>query len=44
VNYPAILIRLGKVRANVLRRVVESAWRRVAPKRLIAERDRAHTV
>jgi len=42
VNYPAVLIRLSKVRRDVLRAVVEKAWRRVAPKRLIAERERAH--
>jgi hypothetical protein len=41
VNYPAVLIRLSKVRRDVLRTVVEKAWRRVAPKRLVAERDRA---
>ena len=42
VNYPAVLIRLPKVRLDVLRTVVEKAWRRVASKRLVAERDRAH--
>ena len=42
VNYPAVLIRLSKVRLDVLRTVVEKAWRRVASKRLVAERDRAH--
>ena len=42
VNYPAVLIRLPKVRLDVLRTVVEKAWRRVAPKRLVAESDRAH--
>lgn len=41
-NYPAVLIRLSKVRRDVLRAVVEKAWRRTAPKRLVAERDRAH--
>jgi hypothetical protein len=41
-DYPAVLIRLSKVRLDVLRAVVEKAWRRVAPKRLVAERDRAH--
>ena len=42
VNYPAVLIRLSKVRLDVLRTVIEKAWRRVASKRLVAERDRAH--
>ena len=40
-NYPAVLIRLSRVHLDVLRGVVEKAWRRVAPKRLVAERDRA---
>ena len=38
-NYPAVLIRLSKVRLDVLRTVVEKAWRRVAPKRLVASHD-----
>ncbi|PYQ46065.1 MAG: hypothetical protein DMF77_02260 [Acidobacteria bacterium] len=39
-NYPAVLVRLSKVRRDVLRTVVEKAWRRVAPKRLVASHDR----
>jgi len=38
-NHPAVLIRLGEVRVDVLREVVEAAWRRVAPKRLVADRE-----
>jgi hypothetical protein len=34
-NHPAVLIRLSKVRLDLLRDVVEKAWRRVAPKRLV---------
>jgi hypothetical protein len=30
-NYPAVLIRLPKVRKDALRRVVDEAWRQVAP-------------
>jgi len=39
-NYPAVLVRLSKVRRDVLRAVLEKAWRRVAPKRLVAGHDR----
>jgi hypothetical protein len=38
-NYPAVLVRLSKVREEMLREVVENAWRRVAPKRLRQEYD-----
>jgi hypothetical protein len=40
-GYPTVLIRLAKVRLNDLRAVLEEAWRRNAPKRLVAEYDRA---
>jgi hypothetical protein len=30
-NYPAVLIRLPKVRKGVLARVLEEAWREIAP-------------
>ena len=40
-GYPTVLIRLAKVRLNDLRSVLEEAWRRNAPKRLVAEYDRA---
>ncbi len=39
-NHPAVLVRLSKVRRDVLRAVLEKAWRRVAPKRLVAGHDR----
>jgi hypothetical protein len=39
VNYPAVLVRLAKADAVTLRRVVEHAWRFVAPKRLVRSLD-----
>lgn len=39
VGYPTVLVRLSSVRKDVLREVLERAWRRVAPKRLLAERE-----
>ncbi len=38
-GYPTVLIRLTKVRRDDLRDVLEEAWRRNAPKRLVAEYD-----
>jgi hypothetical protein len=38
-NYPAVLIRLAAVDPDLLREVLEQAWRRLAPKRLVAEYD-----
>ena len=35
-NYPAMLVRLPRVRAVQLRELLEQAWRQVAPKRLLA--------
>jgi hypothetical protein len=40
-GYPTVLVRLASVRAADLRDVLEQAWRRSAPKRLVAEYDRA---
>jgi len=37
-NYPAMLIRLPRVREDKLRELLEQAWRRVAPRRLQASR------
>jgi hypothetical protein len=37
-GYPALLIRLETVRSEVLQKVLEEAWRFVAPKRLVAAR------
>lgn len=34
-GYPAVLIRIAKVRPTVLREVLDEAWRRQAPKRLL---------
>jgi hypothetical protein len=35
-NYPAVLVRLSKVRKTVLAAVLEESWRQVAPKQLLA--------
>lgn len=40
-GYATVLVRLASVRAADLRDVLEQAWRRSAPKRLVAEYDRA---
>lgn len=40
-GYPTVLVRLSSVRAAVLRQVLEQAWRRIAPKRLLAQLDSA---
>jgi hypothetical protein len=40
-DYPAVLVRLSKVRADELRDLLEAAWRRYAPKRLVASRGGA---
>jgi hypothetical protein len=38
-GWPAMLVRLSSVDRGELRKLLELAWRRSAPKRLIAERD-----
>ena len=38
-GYTAILVRLSKVDPAELRRLVEQAWRELAPKKLVAEYD-----
>src|SRR5262249_29287263 len=38
-NYPLMLVRLSSVYLDDLRVLLEESWRRVAPKRLIAEYD-----
>lgn len=38
-NYPAMLVRLSKVDVATLRELLDDAWRRVAPKRLVAAYD-----
>jgi hypothetical protein len=40
-GYPTVLVRLRSVRLGDLRDVLEEAWRRNAPKRVVAEYDRA---
>ena len=36
-GYPTVLVRLGRVREDDLQAVLEEAWRRQAPKRLVKE-------
>jgi len=38
-GYPYVLVRLAAVRRGVLEELLEDAWRCMAPKRLLAERD-----
>ena len=38
-GYPAILVRLAKIRVPALRGLLEDAWRARAPKRLVAQLD-----
>lgn len=38
-GYPTVLVRLARVSLSDLREVLEQAWRRSAPKRLIAALD-----
>jgi hypothetical protein len=38
-DYPAMLVRLGKVRVDLLEQLVEQAWRRQAPKSLVTKRE-----
>ena len=39
-DYPWVLVRLAEATRPQMRELLEDAWRRVAPKRLIAEHDR----
>jgi hypothetical protein len=39
-GYPTVLVRLGRVTKADLRDVLEEAWRRQAPRRLVTEYDR----
>ena len=39
-NDPTVLVRLARVTKEDLRDVLEEAWRRHAPRRLVAEYDR----
>jgi hypothetical protein len=40
-GYPTVLVRLARVREDDLQAVLEEAWRRHAPKRLVKEYHRA---
>lgn len=37
-GYPVVLLRLSRIKADSLTRLFEDAWRRLAPKRLLAMR------
>lgn len=39
-GYPTVLVRLAKAKPADLRDLLEEAWRRSAPRRLVAEYDR----
>jgi hypothetical protein len=41
-GYPSVLVRLARASEDVLREVLEQAWRKAAPKRLVAAHDAAH--
>jgi hypothetical protein len=43
-GYPTVLVRLAKVRQADLQAVLEEAWRRQAPKRLVKEYDQQQPV
>jgi len=38
-DYPLVLVRLSKLSKSALPDLLERAWREVAPKKLVAERD-----
>jgi hypothetical protein len=42
-GHPSILVRLARVDRDDLAKLLEDSWRQAAPKRLIAEYDRAGT-
>jgi hypothetical protein len=39
VGYPAVLVRLSRVEATQMRELLETTWRRVAPKRLVLSHE-----
>lgn len=41
-GYPTVLVRLTRVAPSDLRAVLEEAWRRQSPRRMVAEYDRLH--
>jgi len=40
-NYPDVLVRLDTVRLSLVRELLEQAWRRIAPRRLVSAFDAA---
>ncbi|HVJ55040.1 MAG TPA: MmcQ/YjbR family DNA-binding protein [Aliidongia sp.] len=42
-DYPSMLVRIDKVAAESLHRLLEQSWRAIAPKRLVKEHDRLAT-
>ncbi|HZR36160.1 MAG TPA: MmcQ/YjbR family DNA-binding protein [Nevskia sp.] len=40
-GYPVVLVRLSRVRADALARLLEDAWRMLAGKRLLAQRQQS---
>jgi hypothetical protein len=43
-GYPTVLVRLARVRQTDLQAVLEEAWRRQAPKRLVKQYDQRQSV
>ena len=41
-GYPVVLLRLSRIGADALARLIEDAWRRLAPKRLLATWEKSH--
>jgi hypothetical protein len=39
-SYPAVLVRLSRVRRHELKVFLEQSWKQIAPKRLVASRSR----
>jgi len=39
VNYPAVVVRLAKVKRRDLAELIESAWRELAPRKLVADHE-----
>ena len=40
-EYPAVLVRLDKVSKQIMRELLMNSWRRVAPKKLVAQFEAA---
>ncbi len=41
-GYPVVLLRLSRIGADALTRLIEDAWRMLAPKRLLATWEKSH--